>query len=516
MEACKGQVAAAGVVGEMDTGEQPMLGDPAALAAISFSELNLNLGVPEFGCSEDAAPSKASRVRKGYSGRSSNFLPVESTTVGKQKLRGPSGAHLPQDEVVKAIYALDDTKLNKLDKELSDLSLSAPKFGGPKVPSQGQLFQSATLQPQQGYEQPFKPEQPSLSQAAVLEKRGSTPWNDAEDEMLRAAVKRFGEKNWKEVAGMVTGRASNECIQRWKNNLKPGLKKGQWSRQEDALLIEHVQAALARQVRRLNWSEIARFIPKRSSKQCRERWVNHLNPDVNKGEWTAEEDELLWEYQKEMPRKWAHLARKIPGRTENQVKVRWNILNRHRQRYGGGRPEDLRKKLNRPPVAPSSKNTGTSGAGSARGIVEKTKKLAHNANSAPASTMGGSLNDFEAFIGIHEQQHQATLTNFGTERAMHPAQAISTASSMDPYHQHVDPFQHVDHAGTAPHFSFMPPPASVSYDATINRGQSDFADAFAALPSNSSFRHSFKDFHMRDELADPDSIPENLFGDLDA
>jgi len=79
---------------------------------------------------------------------------------------------------------------------------------------------------------------------------------------------------------------------------------------------------------KVNWSYVSQKVKSRSCKQCRERWVNHLNPDVNKAKWMPHEDSLLLELGEMFPKKWAHIARMIPGRTENMVKIRWNSLNR--------------------------------------------------------------------------------------------------------------------------------------------------------------------------------------------
>ena len=70
----------------------------------------------------------------------------------------------------------------------------------------------------------------------------------------------------------------------------------------------------------------------RSGKQCRERWLNHLRPGIKKGPWTAEEERLLVKAHKAVGNRWSEIARRLEGRTENSIKNRWNSLVRSRTR----------------------------------------------------------------------------------------------------------------------------------------------------------------------------------------
>ena len=65
---------------------------------------------------------------------------------------------------------------------------------------------------------------------------------------------------------------------------------------------------------------------KRQGKQCRERWINFLSPDIKRDPWTPKEDLMLLEKQKQIGNQWAQIAKEIPGRTENQVKNRFNSM----------------------------------------------------------------------------------------------------------------------------------------------------------------------------------------------
>ncbi|RHY96065.1 hypothetical protein DYB35_005232 [Aphanomyces astaci] len=102
-------------------------------------------------------------------------------------------------------------------------------------------------------------------------------WTTEEDEMLRQAVDTHGERNWKSIAEIVPGRNHTQCLQRWTKVLAPGLIKGHWRPDEDDVLRQLVAEG------RKNWGQVAARIPGRTSKQCRERWYNHLDPNIIRG-----------------------------------------------------------------------------------------------------------------------------------------------------------------------------------------------------------------------------------------
>ncbi len=74
-----------------------------------------------------------------------------------------------------------------------------------------------------------------------------------------------------------------------------------------------------------NWKDIESYmINGRTSKQCRERWANQLNPSINKGAWTKEEEEVILAAHKLHGNKWAEIAKLLQGRSANSVKNLWH------------------------------------------------------------------------------------------------------------------------------------------------------------------------------------------------
>ncbi|XP_076924883.1 myb-related protein 308-like [Bidens hawaiensis] len=101
---------------------------------------------------------------------------------------------------------------------------------------------------------------------------------------------------------------------------KAHTNKGAWTKEEDDRLIAYIRA---------HGEGCWRSLPKaagllRCGKSCRLRWINYLRPDLKRGNFSEEEDELIIKLHSLLGNKWSLIAGRMPGRTDNEIKNYWN------------------------------------------------------------------------------------------------------------------------------------------------------------------------------------------------
>ncbi|KAI1261348.1 Homeodomain-like protein [Xylariaceae sp. FL1019] len=174
------------------------------------------------------------------------------------------------------------------------------------------------------------------------ERRTPKRWTEEEDWILYEETQKqeaaSNAKDWHHIAAKLPGRTNKDCRKRWVNKVCGGLKKGAWTKSEDARLIKAVEKHNQR------WALAANEVGFRSPDQCAKRWQLKLDPNLEHREWTAEEDDLLWRLVQKHGREWKLLQeRHFPRRSTNELKNRYTSLARK-----------AANKYNRPASAASS------------------------------------------------------------------------------------------------------------------------------------------------------------------
>ncbi|XP_022753961.1 transcription factor MYB41-like [Durio zibethinus] len=101
---------------------------------------------------------------------------------------------------------------------------------------------------------------------------------------------------------------------------KNGLKKGPWTAEEDQKLIDYIQKH-----GHGRWRTLPKNAGlKRCGKSCRLRWTNYLRPDIKRGKFSIEEEETIIQLHSVLGNKWSVIAARLPGRTDNEIKNYWN------------------------------------------------------------------------------------------------------------------------------------------------------------------------------------------------
>ncbi|KAL6841744.1 hypothetical protein ACP4OV_028256 [Aristida adscensionis] len=144
---------------------------------------------------------------------------------------------------------------------------------------------------------------------------------------------------------------------------KKKLSRGLWSPEEDEKLMNHIA-----KYGHGCWSSVPKLAGlERCGKSCRLRWINYLRPDLKRGAFSQEEEDLIIHLHSMLGNKWSQIAAQLPGRTDNEVKNFWNSYIKKKLRQRGIDP------MTHKPIAEAAAAAG--GAATSRKAVFSDAEL---------------------------------------------------------------------------------------------------------------------------------------------
>ncbi|XP_065862905.1 transcription factor MYB111-like [Euphorbia lathyris] len=177
---------------------------------------------------------------------------------------------------------------------------------------------------------------------------------------------------------------------------KVGLKRGAWTAREDRLLTNYITE---------NGDSHWRSLPKkagllRCGKSCRLRWMNYLRPGIKRGNITPDEDDLIIRLHSLLGNRWSLIAGRLPGRTDNEIKNYWNSHLRKRLKKTTKKADDQPRKVITGKKIPTSQDEESANGSESKiktGKIHIPKAVRVCSVSSAAKNTSTSIYEYEAW-----------------------------------------------------------------------------------------------------------------------